>query len=428
MIQIYEYPDTRKTAILLQRTKLNKEHLSDLVQSVFSDVTKQGDNALRTYTKQFDSVEPDSFIISEEEYKSAGEQLPQSLKEAMILAMNNIESFHKSQLQQTKIIETMPGVECWQEQRSIEKVGIYIPGGSAPLFSTVFMLGIPAKIAGCKEIVLCTPPNAKGTIHPAIIYAAQLIGIDQIFAIGGIQAIAALSIGTESIPAVYKIFGPGNQYVTAAKQYAQLMGIAIDMPAGPSEVLVIADEFANAAYIASDLLAQAEHGKDSQAVLLTTSTSLAKLVAQEVNNQMKYLPRKEIIREALVNSFIIVKENLDQCFVTSNQYAPEHLILAIKNCYNYTENITNAGSVFLGEYSSESIGDYASGTNHTLPTNGFAKSYSGVSVDSFCKQITFQSVTEEGIRNIGPAVEELAGAEDLQAHKQAISIRLKDIM
>ena len=416
--------DSSKLEELIKRPYGMDTDLGDLVKKIFSDIKKNGDEYLRYYTAMFDKVQIDKIQVSQDQRNSA-QNISSDLKTAMKLARRNIEKFHKAQLQQAEVIETSKGVQCWREDRPIEKVGIYIPGGTAPLLSTVLMLGIPAKIAGCKNIILCTPPDKNGTINPAILYAAELIGIKSIYSIGGIQAIAALTFGTESIPKVDKIFGPGNQYVTAAKQEALNYGIAIDMPAGPSEVLIIADDTAVPKFVAADLLSQAEHGVDSQVVLLSNNDDIMQRSLIEVDKQLTLLPRKEIAAESLKNSQAILLNTLSECIDLSNKYAPEHLILACKNAEGLLKNIENAGSVFIGNYSCESAGDYASGTNHTLPTNGAARNYSGVSVESFTKKITFQKLSKEGIEEIGPAIEIMAEAEQLMAHKNAVSIRLK---
>jgi histidinol dehydrogenase len=395
------------------------------VSNIFNEVKKTGDKALLKYTLLFDKTKLSSLTTTFANAKAAGTKIPKELKAAIQLAKNNIEKFHTAQQEQKNIIQTTAGVFCWRESRAIEKVGLYIPGGTAPLFSTVLMLGIPAKIAGCKEIILCTPPDKNGEINPVILYTASLIGIKRIYCIGGIQAVAAMTFGTATIPAVNKIFGPGNQYVTAAKQYAQQFGVAIDMPAGPSEVLIIADKDCDAAFVAADLLSQAEHGPDSQVILLTENSKTADRVLTEINTQIKILPRKTIALKSIKNSKAIVLKSIKECIAFSNIYAPEHLILAIENAENVLPQIINAGSVFIGKYSCESAGDYASGTNHTLPTNGYAKNYSGVSLDSFVKKITFQQLTKEGIQNIGPAIELMAEAEQLFAHKNAVTLRLK---
>lgn len=409
---------------LTQRPSAEQVSLTGLVNQVFSEIRRDGDNALKKYSLLFDKVELDSFAVTQKAFNDASEKVPAELKVAIQLAKSNIEKFHSSQAETPKIIETNKGVECWRESRGIETVGIYIPGGTAPLFSTVLMLGIPAKLAGCKNIILCTPPDKNGEINPAILYTAQLVGINSVYSVGGIQAIAAMTFGTESIPKVDKIFGPGNQYVTAAKQQAQQMGVAIDMPAGPSEVLIIADKTCIPPFVAADLLSQAEHGADSQVILLSDDESVIDKILSELNQQLQALPRKEIAEKALENSKAILLENLNDCIEFSNNYAPEHLILAVNESRKLISQITKAGSVFLGNYSCESAGDYASGTNHTLPTNGYARSYSGVSLDSFVTKITFQELSKEGIRNIGPSIELMAEAEQLFAHKNAVTLRL----
>ena len=416
--------DSTELEKLIQRPFIDSEDLNQLVKKVFSDIEKNGDESLKYYTYLFDKVKIEEIKVDKDMINNSS-LLSDELKEAMKLAKNNIDTFHKAQIQKSAKIETSKGVICWREDRPIEKVGIYVPGGTAPLLSTVLMLGIPAKIAGCKEIILCTPPNKNGDINPAILFAADLIGIDSIFKVGGIQAIAALTFGTESIPKVDKIFGPGNQYVTAAKQESLKNGLAIDMPAGPSEVLIIADKSGIPEFIAADLLSQAEHGTDSQVILLSDNDEIIKRSQEELQMQLKVLPRKEIAQKALENSRAILLNSIQECIELSNIYAPEHLILAIKNPEKYLSQISNAGSVFIGNYSCESAGDYASGTNHTLPTNGFARNYSGVSIESFMKKITFQEISKEGLANIGPAIELMAEAEQLMAHKNAVSIRLK---
>lgn len=426
-MKTYINPAKNAWAPLVERPTIKIEDLNELVSSVFQTVEKLGDAAVRGYTKRFDRVEINTTKVDPSEIKRACERVPQSLKDAIELAAQNIRAFHTSQLEKKSIIETQNGVRCWRENRPIEKVGLYIPGGTAPLFSTVLMLGIPAKIAGCREIILCSPPSEDGSIHPAILFAAQLVGITDIYKVGGVQAIAALSQGTETIPKVDKIFGPGNQYVTAAKSFAITKGVAIDMPAGPSEVLVIADASSNPAFVAADLLSQAEHGADSQVILLSTSNSLLEQVQTEIDCQLRQLPRMEIAQRALENSSFIQLNALETCFEFSNAYAPEHLILAFDSANNYLDQIVNAGSVFVGKYSCESAGDYASGTNHTLPTNGYARNYSGVSIDSFVKKITFQELNPTGIQLIGPAIEIMAEAEQLIAHKNAVSIRLNTL-
>ncbi|MCD8410122.1 histidinol dehydrogenase [Tenacibaculum finnmarkense] len=426
-MKIIKYPAKKDWASLCKRAILNQNNLQETVQTVLNDVKINQNKALTKYAKLFDKVSLTSFEINQQEIQEADKLVSSALKEAIQLAKSNIEIFHNSQKEEEKKVITTKGVTCWRKSVAIEKVGLYIPGGSAPLFSTILMLAIPAKIAGCKEIVLCTPPNKEGKVHPAILYTAQLVGVTKIFKVGGAQAIGAMAYGTETIPSVYKILGPGNQYVTKAKELVQQQGIAIDMPAGPSEVLVIADQTSNAKFVAADLLSQAEHGADSQAVLLTTSSEIAQNILIEVNTQLKELSRREIAEKALENSFVVVLNSSDEMISFSNEYAPEHLIIASENASTYIDKISNAGSVFLGNYSCESAGDYASGTNHTLPTNGYAKNYSGVSLDSFIKKITFQQVTKQGIATIGKAIELMAEAEGLQAHKNAVTLRLKDI-
>jgi histidinol dehydrogenase len=426
-MKTYNKPTQKQWAELTQRPVINKEELAQVVSAILSDVKLNGNKALVKYTHKFDGVELKSLSASEEEIARAPTLVAQDLKDAIQIAYHNIFSFHKAQKVAEAKIETTPGVQCWRKNVAIEKVGLYIPAGSAPLFSSILMLGIPAKIAGCKEVILCTPANKNGVVHPAILYTAQLVGITKIYKIGGAQAIAAMAYGTESIPQVYKLFGPGNQYVTKAKELAQQAGLAIDMPAGPSEVLVIADTTCNPSFVAADLLSQAEHGVDSQVILLSDNKNVIAECIAEVNRQVDLLPRKEIILKALANSKAIILNNIEDCFAFSNQYAPEHLIIASTKANSFIDKIGNAGSVFLGNYSCESAGDYASGTNHTLPTNGFAKNYSGVSLDSFVKKITFQELSKEGIRNIGKTIEVMAEAEGLIAHKNAVSLRLKEI-
>lgn len=409
---------------LVKRPALDQTNLDDVVNEVFDAVKYTGDEALKMYTQKFDKAVLNSLRASSEEVTFSGSKISEELKAAVKLAASNIEKFHKAQFPQRVELETAPGVKCWQEARPIQKVGIYIPGGTAPLFSTVLMLAIPARIAGCEEIVLCTPPDADCNINPAILYAAQYAGVKQIFKVGGIQAVAALTFGTESIPQVDKIFGPGNQYVTAAKQQATQLGVAIDMPAGPSELLVMADQTGNAEFIASDLLSQAEHGIDSQVICLVKEESQIQAIQEEVERQLAVLPRKEIAQKAIENSKIICLESNEECIDFINTYAPEHFILCVENEEFYLNNLKSAGSVFIGNYTPESAGDYASGTNHTLPTNGYAKSYSGVNLDAFMKKVTFQKITEEGIQGIGPAIEYMAAAEELEAHKLAVTKRL----
>lgn len=427
-MQLINYPSKTEWAEILKRPLLKTESLFDLVGSIIDDVKQNSDEAIIKYEAKFDHVNLSSLVVSKEEIDEATLLVDSSLKEAINLAKNNIETFHRAQRFVGQKVETMSGVTCWQKAVPIEKVGLYIPGGTAPLFSTVLMLAIPAKIAGCNEIILCTPPNKEGKIHPAILFAAQLAGVDKIFKVGGVQAIAAMAYGTESIPKVYKIFGPGNQYVTAAKQLVSLRDVAIDMPAGPSEVEVLADENANPEFIAADLLSQAEHGIDSQSILITTSRTLQEAVLCQVNIQLANLPRKEIATQSIQNSKLILVNSMKEAIEMTNQYAPEHLIIEADNYMDIASDIVNAGSVFLGSYSPESAGDYASGTNHTLPTNGYAYAYSGVSLDSFIRKITFQEITSKGIQTIGPAIEVMAENECLYGHKNAVTVRLNEII
>ncbi|WP_370519208.1 histidinol dehydrogenase [Flavobacterium sp. Sd200] len=426
-MQKIKYPQPETWESLCQRPVLPAPDLMDLVKQIFDDVKLNGDFAIKKYTSLFDGAVIDNFKVSESEINTAIGLVPEELKQAIQLAKGNIEKFHAAQKENPQVIETTVGVECWRESRAIEKIGIYIPGGSAPLFSTVLMLGIPAQIAGCKEIIMCTPPDADGNVNPAILCAANLVGVTAIYKIGGIQSVAAMAIGTVTIPKVYKIFGPGNQYVAAAKQYAQNYNVATDLPAGPSEVLVIADATCNPEFVAADLLSQAEHGADSQVVLLSDNETVINSVCNAIAIQAEKLSRKNIVKECLANSKAILLKDTDGCINFSNSYAPEHLIIASEKAETYINSITNAGSVFLGNYSCESAGDYASGTNHTLPTNGFAKNFSGVSLDSFVKKITFQKISEKGLQNIGPAIELMADAEQLDAHKNAVTIRLKSL-
>ncbi len=420
-------PDRKDWADLLRRPTLQTETLRDTVKEVLDRVKAEGDKAVLEYEERFDKVKLDSLVVTEAEMAEADKEVPIELKAAIMLALRNIHTFHKAQRFETKKVQTAEGVTCWQKAVAIDKVGLYIPGGTAPLFSTVLMLATPARIAGCKEIVLCSPPNKEGKINPAILYAAHLAGVSKIFKIGGVQAIGAMAYGTESVPKVYKIFGPGNQYVTAAKQQVSLHDVAIDMPAGPSEVEVLADETANPVFVAADLLSQAEHGVDSQAVLVITSEHLLKEVEYEVQRQLALLPRWEIAEKSLANSKLILVKDMDEAIALTNEYAPEHLIIETKDYLEQAERIVNAGSVFLGSLSPESAGDYASGTNHTLPTNGYAKAYSGVSLDSFIRKITFQEITKEGIQNIGPAIEVMAANEQLDAHKNAVTLRMNTL-
>lgn len=425
-MQIIKYPPKETWSKILARPHFDAASLHSVVNAVLKDVSERGDNALFDYALKFDQVKLDSLLVSKEEINASESLVSSELKAAIRQAKRNIETFHRSQIFETKKIETMPGVTCWQKAVAIEKVGLYIPGGTAPLFSTVLMLAVPAKLAGCKEIVLCTPPDKEGKVHPAILFAAKESGVDKIFMVGGAQAIGAMAYGTESVPKVYKIFGPGNQYVMAAKQLVSLKDIAIDMPAGPSEVQVIADETANPAFIAADLLSQAEHGVDSQVILTTTDESLITTVEQEVERQLTLLPRSAIAAKALENSKLILLKTEEEIIEMTNQYAPEHLIIETENYMQLAEKIVNAGSVFLGHYTPESAGDYASGTNHTLPTSGYAKAYSGVNLDSFTKKITFQEITREGIENLGETIEIMAENEKLFAHKNAVTLRLKE--
>ena len=410
---------------LCQRPQLELDFLESTVKNVLVRVKNSGDQALQEITTQFDKVRLTELHVTDIEIENAVKEVPKNLKEAIRTAARNIEIFHAAQKREINLIETMPGVTCWRKSVPIEKVGIYIPGGSAPLFSTVLMLGIPARLAGCTEVVLCSPPEKDGQLNSAILFAAQLVGIKKIFKVGGAQAIGAMAYGTETIPAVYKIFGPGNQYVTKAKQIVNQEGIAIDLPAGPSEVMVIADGTANPSFVAADLLSQAEHGQDSQVILVTTNEELVNKALHEIAIQVEKLPRKEIAKEALKNSIAIILNSDESIISFANQYAPEHLIINTANCDALAEKVVNAGSIFLGPYSPESAGDYASGTNHTLPTNGYAKAYSGVSLESFLKYITFQKITKEGIQVLGPVVEIMAEAEQLSGHAEAIMVRSK---
>ena len=422
-MKMYKFPTKNELNLILQREVIDSVDLEGVVSAVFENVKRNGDAALTEYALKFDKVEMTSFLVSNEEIEVAKEEVTSELKKAIQQAVKNIEKFHSSQKEEVTEVETMPGVVCWRKSVGIEKVGLYIPGGTAPLFSTVLMLGVPAKIAGCKEVVLCTPPNTEGKINAAILYAANLVGITKIFKVGGAQAIAAMTYGTDSIPAVFKIFGPGNQYVTAAKQYAQRFNIAIDMPAGPSEVMLICDDAANEVFVAADLLSQAEHGADSQVVLVSLSEWKVEAVQSELKLQLDRLTRKNVAEIALSKSVAIVTNKKSLADII-NIYAPEHLILNTNFNEEIVPTIVNAGSVFIGQYTPESAGDYASGTNHTLPTNGYAKQYSGVSLDSFVKKITFQNITEIGIKNIGKTVEVMSEAEGLDAHKNAVTVRL----
>lgn len=422
-----KFPEKDSWEKLCKRPEISRNDLEDVIKDIINSVKSESDKAVNYYSGKFDGVLPGNLKVTSDEILESARQIPQKLKNAINIARKNIEKFHSAQLNTEPVIETSKGVRCWRKSVAIEKIGLYIPGGSAPLFSTLLMLGIPAKIAGCEEIIVCTPPGKNGRVSPLILYTAQLIGISQIFKAGGAQAIAALAYGTESIPKVWKIFGPGNQFVTKAKELVQQDGIAIDMPAGPSEVLVIADGYSNPEFIAADLLSQAEHGPDSQVIMLTDNEELTERVRSEVERQVMLLSRKDIALKALENSKLIVLPTLNDCMEFSNIYAPEHLIINTVDAGSAAKNVRNAGSVFLGNFSCESAGDYASGTNHTLPTNGFAKNYSGVSVDSFLKKITFQEISAEGIINLGPTIELMAEAESLTGHKNAVSVRLKKL-
>lgn len=412
---------------ILRRPTQTVADIEQTVNQIFDEIRAKGNSAVAKYTDLFDGIKLESLVVSTNEIETARQQIPDDLKEAIQLAKTNIEKFHSTQKTEKVSVETTKGVKCWQEKKAIQKVGLYIPGGTAPLFSSILMLAIPASIAGCEEIVLCTPPDKEGNINPAILYTAELCGVTKIFKIGGIQAIGAMTFGTESVPQVYKIFGPGNQFVTVAKQLATKYQVAIDMPAGPSELLIFADDSAKATYVASDLLSQAEHGTDSQVILVSTSEKLLDAVSEEIENQMEVLPRKNIASRAIENSRLILIKSDEEALELINEYGPEHFIICSENESFFVNGIANAGSVFIGNFAPESAGDYASGTNHTLPTNGYAKQYSGVNLDSFLKTITFQKISEEGIKEMGPAIEKLAEAEGLQAHKNAVSLRLKDL-
>ena len=426
-MKVYRYPQQSVWSEILSRPHLDSQQLQATVSSVLSDVRQRGDEAVKDYEERFDHVRLQSLAVSSEEMAEAEALVSEELKEAIRLAHHNIQAFHEAQHFNEVRVETQPGVVCWQRAIAIEKVGLYIPGGTAPLFSTVLMLATPAKIAGCKQIVLCTPPDRQGKVNPAILVAAQVAGVSHIFKAGGVQAIGAMAYGTASVPKVHKIFGPGNQYVMAAKQQVSLGDVAIDMPAGPSEVCVLADDSANASFVAADLLSQAEHGVDSQVLLITTCEQLLNEVEQELERQLALLPRKEIAAKALENSKSILVGSASEMMALSNAYAPEHLIIQTRDYEALSAQVVNAGSVFLGAYACESAGDYASGTNHTLPTHGYATAYSGVNLDSYCRKVTFQHLTEEGVRRIGPAVELMAAAEQLDAHKRAMTVRLKEI-
>lgn len=422
-MDIIYYPEKHKWPEIIKRPVINQDELYGCVRDILNDVKINGDKSLFKYSKKFDGIMPENFSVIKNDIINSEKRIEPKLKDAINIAKNNIEEFHKWQKEEPRITETQPGIKCWRKSIPIERVGLYIPGGSAPLFSTLLMLGIPAKLAGCRKIVVCTPPNADGKVEDIILYIAKVLGLDEIFCVGGAQAISAMTFGTETIPAVDKIFGPGNQYVTAAKQLSTLEGVAIDMPAGPSEVMVIANDSAHPAFVASDLLSQAEHGPDSQVLLLTNSKSLLDAVIDEINRQLEILPRKDIAGKSLKSGKAILLDSISTAMDLVNLYAPEHLIIATENARELSNLVKSAGSVFIGNYSCESAGDYASGTNHTLPTNGFARSYSGVSLDSFYKKITFQEISDEGIRNLGPTIELLAEAESLQAHANAVKIR-----
>jgi histidinol dehydrogenase len=425
-MQVIKYPSREDWAALLTRPAFDSTALFDTVQKVLDDIRKRGDKAVKEYTEQFDRVSLDTTEVTKEEIAEAETQISPNLKQAIEMARRNIWKFHSAQQQDLPEIQTSPGVYCWQKAIAIQKVGLYVPGGTAPLFSTVLMLGIPAQIAECNEVILCTPPNKEGKIHPAVLYAAKVAGIHRIFKIGGTQAIGAMAYGTESVPKVYKIFGPGNQYVTAAKQLVSLRDVAIDMPAGPSEVEVIADDSANPIFVAADLLSQAEHGVDSQSILITVSEKIIEPVLEQIEIQLEQLPRKEFARKALENSKIILVKTLEEAVDLTNEYAPEHLIISTRYYMGVAANIINAGSVFLGNYTPESAGDYASGTNHTLPTNGYAKAYNGVNLDSYIRKVTFQQITPEGLNNLSNAIILMAESEELMAHSNAVKVRLSE--
>lgn len=424
MMKVIRYPERAEWTSLLERPHIDMTALYATVNTVLTDVRTRGDRAVLDYEEKFDRVSLSSLQVTEAEMEAAEQLVPEELKDALRQAERNIATFHEAQRFQGKKIETAPGVVCWQKAVPIEKVGLYIPGGTAPLFSTVLMLAVPARLAGCREIVLCTPPDREGRVNPAILHAARLAGVHRIFKAGGVQAIGAMAYGTETVPKVYKIFGPGNQYVMAAKQQVSLHEVAIDMPAGPSEVLIVADEKANPVFVAADLLSQAEHGADSQVLLVTTSDRMLERVREEVQVQLEKLPRRELAGRSLEHSKLILVHSMEEAMELANAYAPEHLILEVEDYTSLSEKVVNAGSVFMGAYTPESAGDYASGTNHTLPTSGYARAYSGVNLDSFVRKITFQELSPEGIRNIGPAIEKLASGEQLDAHKNAVTLRL----
>ena len=424
---LVDYPEKSKWAELLKRPVMNTESLFDTVRDIIRAVRAEGDKAVLRYEALFDKVQLEALEVTPQEFDEAEALVSEELKDAIRLAAENIGTFHAAQRFEPRKVETQPGVTCWQKAVPIERVGLYVPGGTAPLFSTVLMLAVPARIAGCREVVLCTPPARSGKVHPAVLVAARVAGVRRVFKAGGVQAIAAMAYGTESVPKVYKIFGPGNQYVTAAKQLVSLRDVAIDMPAGPSEVEVLADAKANPVFVASDLLSQAEHGVDSQAILVTTSKELQLAVRDEVERQLAVLPRREIAARSLANSKLIVVRDMDEAIEMTNDYAPEHLIIETEDYATLAERVTHAGSVFLGSLTPESAGDYASGTNHTLPTNGYAKAYSGVCLDSFVRKMTFQEIRPEGLRRIGPAIELMAANESLDGHKNAVTVRLAEL-
>ncbi len=427
IIEVISRPEKKDWKPLLTRPRFNSFKMENKVFNILEQVKTRGNAAVRDFSLEFDKVFLEDCRVTKEEFDEAEKLLSEQAKKSIVTAIKNIERFHRNQIVHEKPIETSPGVKCWQKSVPIQKVGLYIPGGTAPLFSTLLMLGIPAVIVGCERIVVCTPPNIDGKVHPAILYSAKIIGLDKVFKIGGVQAIAAMAYGTETVPAVYKIFGPGNQYVTTAKQLVSREGIAIDMPAGPSEVAVVADETCVPAFVASDLLSQAEHGTDSQVMLITTKEEVVQPILEQLQIQLNSLPRKEIAEKSLQNSKIIIVNSVTEAVDMINEYAPEHLILAIKDAAQFANLVTNAGSVFIGNYSPESAGDYASGTNHTLPTNGYARIYGGVNLDSFLKKVTFQEISEYGLFNIGHAVMEMAAIEDLEGHKRAVKLRLDSI-
>jgi histidinol dehydrogenase len=426
-MKTYKYPTRENWSEILKRPTLDLSDLEPLVNDILNQVKTEGDEAIQRFTKKFDNVQITDFEVSKSEIEAAESQVSNELKIAIQTAKANITTFHAAQKSETLEVETMPGVKCWRKSIAIQKVGLYIPGGTAPLFSTVLMLAVPANLAGCKEIVLCAPPQKDGKIHPAVLYTANLCGVSKIYKIGGVQAIGAMAFGTKTVPKVQKIFGPGNQFVTVAKQLISKSGIAIDMPAGPSEVLVVADETANPAFVAADLLSQAEHGEDSQVVLVAFEADFISNVQTEINKQLANLPRQAIAKKSLENSVSIIAKSREEAIDITNEYAPEHLIIAVKNALDFTNEIINAGSIFIGNYTPEAVGDYASGTNHTLPTNGFATAFSGVSVDAFVKKITYQEITKIGIQNIGKTVELMAEAEELMGHKMAVTIRLQQL-